>query len=361
MHAALLQREEGSLGTEHVELVLKSLMLNPNTSWEGTSFRYFADNPVSPSRTISALKIYGYEASDIMVFGEHGQDHKVLYIPGNSSPLHGFASAHELRDWITQQCCDPRKRAALASHFCTKDRADGNFFSGVDTALAGLAAYPRRLNDATGHWYPSSTISFGDALYPYPMSHFRDRIKDRLHSDAEYDIGTQGAYYRKLTAYGVEMAANVIGAIALAVPALAPVAVALGAGLLAVGAGEMITAHTPQEQTEGAQRIAFGLLNALPLAGELSQAKAAKATLSEAERAAAEAAETEHAAQAARDTNDGGIPSHAPETAEYKAVRPVHDSLQSDKRSLLKTIAVTRRVRVLGGGKGRSSMKASSM
>lgn len=353
VHAALLQRDEGTLSSEHAALVLKSLMLSPATQWESTSFRYFADNPVSRSRTLSALKIHGYEATDIMVIGETDQAHKVLYIPGNASPLHGFANVHELRDWLTQQCRDPRKRAALASHFSSKDRVDGIFLSGVDTALAGLAAHPRRLNDTTGHWYPSSTITFGEALYPHPLSYFRDRIRQRLFSDAEYDIGTQGKYYSKLTAYGVELAANVVGAIALAVPALAPVAAALGAGLLAVGVGEVITAHGREEQAEGSQRIVFGVLNALPLLGEVSQLKAVNATLGEAERTAEQAAEAEHAAQVAQDIEDELAQGHVAETtAESMAVRPVHDALQSDLRAQLRKLAVNRPVRAVGGGKG---------
>ncbi|WP_460417177.1 dermonecrotic toxin domain-containing protein [Pseudomonas sp. microsymbiont 2] len=351
VHAALLQRDEGSLSEEHAALVLESLMLSRDTRWAGTSFRYFADTPVSRTRTISAFRIHGYEATDIMVFQAHGHDAIVLYIPGNSSPLHGFNAARELRDWVAQQCRDPRKRASLASHFSSKDRGDGVIYSGVDTALAGLGAHPRRLNDATGHWYPGSTITFSEAIYPYPMSYFRDQTRSRLFSDADYDIGTQGRYYAKLTAYGVEVTANVVGAIALAVPALAPVAVALGVGLLAVGAGEMITAHNQEEEAEGAQRIVFGLLNALPLAGEVSQLGRVTAALGETERSVAVAAQAEHAAQQALE--DAAVAGDVPVSPEeLKAVRPVHDSLQHDLRARLQDLAVTRPLRVLGGGKG---------
>lgn len=353
VRAALLQRDEQSLDTEHVDLVLKSMMLHPNTSWEGTSFNYFLNNPFSTTRTISALKIHSYEASDILVFAEQGKEHKVLYIPGNSSPLHGFNSIQELRDWFTQQCRDPRKRAALASHFSSKDRKDGFFSSGVDTALAGLAAHPRRLDDSTGHWYPHSTITVGDALSTSPFEHVSERLKQRMFSDADYDIGTQSKYYRKVAAYGVELAANVVGALALAVPVLTPVAVALGVGLMVVGAGEMATAHDHEEKVEGAQRLAFGLLNALPLLGEVSQLVAAKATLGVAQRTVAEAAEAEHAAQVAVDASLEGVQGAVPDTfEEFKVVRPVHDTLPDYLKGQLKDLAIDRPVTVVGGGKG---------
>ncbi|MGB9090481.1 MAG: DUF6543 domain-containing protein [Pseudomonas farsensis] len=353
VHAALLQRDEKSLSAEHAALVLKSMMLSPDTSWENTSFQYFADNPVSTKRTLSSLKIYGFEATDILVFAEHGSDHTVLYIPGNSSPLHGFANMQELRDWFTQQCRDPRKRAALASHFSSKDRKDGFFSSGVNTALDGLAVHPRRLNDSTGHWYPASTITVGDALFPSPFEHISERIRQRMFSDADYDIGTQGKYYRRVLGYGMELAANVVGAIALAVPVLTPVAVALGVGLVVVGAGEMITAHDREEQVEGAQRLAFGLLNALPLLGEVSQLTAVKATLSATQRAPAEASEAEHAAQLVADTALEGVQGEVPDTfEEFKVVRPVHDTLPDYLKGQLKDLAIDRPVTVVGGGKG---------
>lgn len=353
VRAALLQREEQSLDSEHAALVLKSLMLSPKISWENTSFRYFADNLPSTTRTLSPLKIYGYASTDIMVFAEPGNDHRVLYIPGNSSPLHGFSNLQELRDWFTLQCRDERKRASLASHFSSKDRKDGFFSSGVDTALAGLAAHPRRLNDSTGHWTPQSTISVGDAVSGDPFEHFTSLLQKRLFSDADYDIGTQKDYYLKRTAYGVELAANVVGAIALAVPALIPVAAALGVGLVVLGAGEMATAHNREEKVEGAERLAFGLLNAIPLAGELSQLTTAKAGLEAAELATTEAAQAEHATQLAVDAQLEGVVGDVPESfEEFKVERPVHDTLQDDLKDRLKALAITRPVRVTGAGKG---------
>lgn len=354
VHATLLQRDEGSLSEAHAELVLKSMMLSPATSWTGTSMRYFADNPVSQYRTISDFRVHGYVASDILVFQQPGHDHTVLYIPGNASPLHGFATAKELRDWVTHACRDPHKRAALASHFSSKDRIDGVFYSGVNRALQGLGAYPRRLDDATGLWSPASTITFGPALFPYPFSHVREVIKTRLYADANYDIGTQSDYRRKQWAYGLEVTTNVIGAIALAIPELAIVAAALGAGLVAAGAGEMIEAKNANETVEGGQRIVFGLLNALPLAGKLSQLLVAKQALEASALEAATVAEAAHKTELA--AVDEILPEtpgqHWPLLDEFKSERPVLDTLEADLKARLSELKVGRDVRVVGGGKG---------
>ncbi|AIR87889.1 hypothetical protein LK03_00945 [Pseudomonas cremoricolorata] len=355
VRATLLQREEGSLSEAHAQLVLNSMMLHANTSWSGTSMRYFVDNPMSARHQVRPLQIHGYTATDIISFQKQGEDAVVLYIPGNASPLHGFASVQELREWIGHTCRDPRKRAVLASHFSRKDRRDGVFYSGVDTALRGLGAYPERLDDTTGLWSLSSTINLAASLYPYTFSRVRDAIKSRLYSDADYDITTQADYQRKQVAYGLGTATNVVGAIALVVPALDTVAAALGVALLAVGAGQMIAAKDATEVVQGGQRLAFGLLNALPLVGKASQLLAVRETL---QGAALEAADIAEAAgqrellQASDISPQADAGARWPLIAEFQTQRPVLDSLAPELRARLAELRVTREVHVSGGGKG---------
>ncbi|WP_081673767.1 dermonecrotic toxin domain-containing protein [Pseudomonas cremoricolorata] len=355
VRAALLQRDEGSLSQAHAELVLNSMMLHSNTSWSGTSMRYFADNPMSERHQVRPLLIHRYVATDIVSFQKQGEDDVVLYIPGNASPLHGFASLKELREWIGHTCRDPRRRAVLASHFSRKDRRDGVFYSGVDTALRGLGAYPKRLDDSTGLWSLSSTIRFAAPLYPHTFSCLCDAIKARFYSDADYDISTQADYQRKQVAYGLETATNVVGAIALAVPALDTVAAALGVALLAAGAGEMIAAKDATEAVQGGQRLAFGLLNALPLVGKASQLLVARESLQGAALEAldvAEAAQRRELIQASEVSPQADTGAHWPLLAEFQVQRPVLDSLAPELRAGLAELRVTREVHVSGGGKG---------
>jgi len=66
----------------------------------------------------------------------------LLYIPGNSSPLHEFNDSRQLRQWIVAQGREADTKQALAAHFCEEDREDGTFHAGVLTALEGMAVYP---------------------------------------------------------------------------------------------------------------------------------------------------------------------------------------------------------------------------
>ncbi|PYC26061.1 dermonecrotic toxin domain-containing protein [Pseudomonas mosselii] len=357
VRAALLQRDEGSLSARHAELVLKSMTLHPQTSWENTSYRYFTDNLISSRHAMCELRIYGYIASDILVIQCIGEKDVVLYIPGNSSPLHGFANLDEMRDWIAHQCRDPRRRASLASHFQAGDRLDGMFFCGVETALRGIARYPSSLDRDTGRWSPSSLITLGGRL-PYPANHMTRLIKQRYYADAKFEIGTRGDYYARNVATGLEVMANVVGTLTLVFPALVPVAIALGVGLLAVGVGEVVAAKCREDTMDGVQRVVFGLLNALPLVGEVkSQLQATKALLEGEPLMALESAQQARAQErvARLEMADDGIPgAQWPLMAEIRAHRPVLDALSPELRTRMAALKVagSEDMAVEGGGRG---------
>ncbi|WP_460417311.1 dermonecrotic toxin domain-containing protein [Pseudomonas sp. microsymbiont 2] len=360
VRAALLQRDEGSLTAQHAEIVLKSMTLHPLTSWENTSYRYFTDNLISPRYAMCELRIYGYVASDILAIRRIGGQDLVLYIPGNSSPLHGFANQGEMCDWIAHQCRDPRKRAALGSHFRACDRPDGAVFSGLDTALRGLARYPSSLDRETGLWSPSSMITLGERL-PYPANHMTRLIKQRYYADAKFEIDTRGDFYAKRVAAGLEVMSNVVGALALVFPALVPVAIALGAGLLAAGVGEVIAAKRREDTEQGALRVVFGLLNALPLAGEVkSQLQATKALLEGEELTALESAQQardqERLARidVAEDAEGTVLGARWPTKMEVRAHRPVLDTLSPELRARMNALKATgsEGMDVQGGGRG---------
>ena len=121
------------------------------------------------------LNIYGYAATDLLYI-EDGQSPQVLlYIPGNASPLHGFADQAAMQQWVARQCRIPEKREALVRHFALADLPDGLDFSGLRTALAGLAAYPaihhlapnRPGFTTDGRWSPSDYVNYR----PDPVSY----------------------------------------------------------------------------------------------------------------------------------------------------------------------------------------------
>ncbi|MEX6662765.1 DUF6543 domain-containing protein [Pseudomonas sp. W2-17] len=279
LKSAYIQYSEGSMSLEDKTLVLKSLGFDPAQPWERLTFETFRDAPLASTVTFRELILYRYTATDIIVIRDEQTGRLVVYIPGNSSPFHGFEDLVAFQNWIALQCRDTRKRQALERHFKLEDDSDGLFLSGLQTTLAGLAVFPHLLNGATGSWPPYREISLGAALSPWPFSHFRQSLQDRQRSDAALSIRTQSDYRKEALAQGLSTAINVTGAIAMVVPELWLPLAAMSVALLGLGADEVVEGKSYEERKAGVGRVVFGVLNAVPAiaqgAGEIIDAAAA--------------------------------------------------------------------------------------
>lgn len=264
LKSAYIQHSEGSMSSEDKTLVLKSLGLDPAQPWEQLTYESFRDAPLSPTVTFRELIVYRYTATDIVVIRDEQTGRLVVYIPGNSSPFHGFEDLTALQNWIALQCKDTRKRQALERHFKLEDDSDGLFVSGLHTALAGLAVFPHLLNGATGSWPPYREIALGAALSPWPFSHFRQSLQDRQRSDATLSIRTQSDSRKEVFAQRLSTAISVTGAIAMVVPELWLPLAAMSVALLGLGADEVVEGKTYEERKNGVGRLVFGVLNAVP-------------------------------------------------------------------------------------------------
>jgi hypothetical protein len=262
--SAYVQHAEGSLDAVDKALVLRSIGLEPDQAWETLTFRAFADAPLPHTITFRELIVYRYVATDIMVIRDEQTDRLVAYIPGNSSPLHAFKGLPELRDWIALQCKDARKHKALEGHFKVEDKADGFFHSGVQTAFAGLAVYPHFLNQATGYWNPATEIHLGDAISPWPFSHFKHNLQSRLESDGQQLIRSRADYNKEVAALALSNAIMATGAIAMVAPLMWIPLAAMSLALIGLGADEVVEGRTLEEKKNGVGRIVFGVLNAVP-------------------------------------------------------------------------------------------------
>lgn len=264
LRSAYVQYEEGSLTLEDKALVLKSLGLDTRQPWETLTLDAFKHAPMNHAITFRELVLYRYASTDIIVIKHENTGRLLMYIPGNSSPLHGFMDMSELRDWVVQQCKDVRRRRSLETHFRVEDEPDGPFLSGLQTTLAGLAAHPHRLDDATGHWWPAREITLGPLLAPWPFLHFKKSLQDRLVSDGLQLIRSRADNNKEVAALILNNAIVAVGALAMVVPYLwAPLA-AMSLALAGLGADEMVNGRTEEEKQLGAGRLVFGLLNAVP-------------------------------------------------------------------------------------------------
>ncbi|MDB6050552.1 MAG: glycosyltransferase sugar-binding domain-conteining protein [Pseudomonas sp.] len=268
LKAVYTQAAAGALTVEDKGFLLRALGLDAGQPWETLTWEHFVNAPLSSFTTFRELIVYRYTATDIIAIKNELTGRIVIYIPGNSSPLHGFDSEQLAIEWLGQQCRDPRRRKALESHFRMEDDGDGPFLSGLHAALAGIAVYPKFLNQATGYWPPRSTIRFGPAIEEWPFSHFRQNLKDRLDSDAVQAIHSQSDYWKAAAGQGVTDAILVLGAVVMVAPEVTPLLAALSIALVGLGVDETVEGRDKAQKEQGLEHIRFGVLNALPIIAE---------------------------------------------------------------------------------------------
>ncbi|MFK0089442.1 dermonecrotic toxin domain-containing protein [Pseudomonas sp. NPDC090755] len=228
---------------------------------------------------VAPLNIYGYPATSLLCIKHHASGLTLLYIPGNSSPLHEFATESLMKTWVAQQCKDARKRMQLMQHFAPQDLADGLDFSGLETALQGLGAYPHsylRPADRPGFttdglWNPQQYINYKVATYSPPIEGdvflaIAQRQQSRSYEDADAIITTDASINKTRWRGYMASALTILAPLALVSPWLGLLFAAGGIAQFGLGLDQVINGKTAEEKAEGVQYQAYGLLNALPLA-----------------------------------------------------------------------------------------------
>lgn len=244
--------------------------------------------PRSEKLRLSTLSIYGYAATDILYLNARASDLTLLYIPGNSSPLLEFASENAMKDWVGQQCKEPARRLALKQHFRLADCPQGLDFSGLDTALEGLAEYPasHRLPPEHGYfnddgtWPPRTYVNYRPRKYNPRITGdlfqaLAERQRQRSYDDADFLI-TRDSQVSKARWLGyLTTTLNLLAPLCLVVPGLAPLLAVGGIAQLGLGLDQAINGKSLKDQEAGVGNITWGLFNAVPLAiAGASRAKA---------------------------------------------------------------------------------------
>ncbi|NIF27386.1 mannosyltransferase [Pantoea sp. Tr-811] len=229
------------------------------------------------------LNIYGYASTDALLLSSGESPLVVLYLPGNSAPLHEFAHLDALRDWVAVQCQDPLKRTALKGYFAQADGPDGLDFSGLDEALIGLGSYPaihhrspQRSGFTTdGPWAPRQYVHYRPAHYSAPITGdlfqaLALRQKARSYADADFLITRDNEVTQARWRGYLNSAMTLLAPLAFVVPELLVIVAAGGIAQFGLGLDQAIEGKDARQQAEGVETLSAGLLNAvvLPTAAE---------------------------------------------------------------------------------------------
>jgi len=279
-----LQRQENSLSPEGLELAMQAAGLPVGQTWGTLTIEQLQAVTRMPSNVqANRLRLYRYTATDIWCYRERSSGRVLMFVPGNSSPLHEFTDTSQLRRWVVDQAQDAETRQALAAHFAKEDRSDGTFHAGVLTALEGMAQYPREhrltkeagfFND-DGYWNPDDYIAF-DLASPRtdPFAQLVSSMKqaaqasvDTIRDDAQVNRDNLNAVIEPIVQW-----VNRFGPLALFVPGGEGFLALAGLLDAAYGLDQAVSAETAEQRSEGVTRTVFGLLNALPLVADATSA-----------------------------------------------------------------------------------------
>lgn len=296
---AWLQHQENSLSSNGLELAMRAAGLPLDQTWEALAIGQLQEATHLPANVEAGrLKLYRYTSTDVWCYRDRSSGRMLLYIPGNSSPLHEFADRGQLRQWIVEQARNTQTRQALAAHFADDDREDGTFHAGVLTALDGVAIFPRQHHltkesgffNNDGYWDPADYIDVDIASSNTdPFAQLVVTMKQAavasnqiIRDDADVNRANLSAVVEPIVQW-----VNRFGPLALFVPGGEGLLVL--AGLIDVGYGldQAVNGETASQRSQGVTRTVFGLLNALPLVsgvGSLSKDGTELAGLTDVER-----------------------------------------------------------------------------
>lgn len=243
--------------------------------------------PKTPGFRARPLNIYGYAATDLICIEDIQTSQMLLYIPGNSSPLHAFADEAAMKQWIGEQCRQPGVREVLAGHFALDDLPDGLDFSGLRTALEGLAVYPaihtlppnRPGFTTSGRWDPTEYVNYCPDDYSPLLTDdlfaaLTERQRQRSLRDADHLIVTRGDVRKAQWRDYLNCANNLLAPLVMMVPELGLLYAAGSLAQFGLALDRVVHGKTLAEQADSVGIATFGLLNAQPLLDGAVQATA---------------------------------------------------------------------------------------
>lgn len=296
--AAQAQHKEGSLNDHEVDMVMRAIGVGSGKRLSNLTVEELkAPFSKDPLIETGFLSVNGTASTDLVYVTDkqvsRDTNNKevnatLLYIPGNSSPIHRFDSVAQMKTWLADQAADPVKRAQLCTHFSENAQDDKVFSDGVKQSLIGLGGWteaqkPNKLGfTSINEWNPQTYIT-ADAVNADPFAAMTQRHKARSYMDAAHEIITDRDVVKSrliTLAEAATVAALMLTPLALVVPevAMGVDAVYVAAGVAQASIGIDDVRH---DKSAGTDRIVFGALNAAPgiaqgasklVAGQLEEA-----------------------------------------------------------------------------------------
>lgn len=246
------QKANGTLSSDGYDLARRMTQVDPGKPWKDvTPDELRRDRTADPDIDTGLLNMDGYRSTDLLYARNRKTELTLLYVPGDSSPIHTFENIGAMKAWIADQAADPAARQTLAGHFSIRDRFDGPLRAGVDRALEALG---NTRQEKTADADPRGAITTEPSIQPFKV--LAERTEKRAADDAESFISTRADYHKR-------MATPIIKALKYPAAVLGAVYPSVGGPLLAgLGiADAAIGLHDVAHGKDGGSQAAGGIMD----------------------------------------------------------------------------------------------------
>lgn len=264
--AAHKQFAEGSLTRAGRDMALRTTNISadkPLDSLKAKDFQHaYAQDP---NLEIKEFTFEGRVASGVMSVTDKTTQKTLLYLPGNSSPIHEFDNPTMMRKWVTDQMVDKSKRDQFAEHFKLSDRANSAWESGIDVHLEKTG----NLSSLHTDW-PEDKPFGGKLIEGDPFKKIQSRVETYTHNNTDASYVSNDDVKKKNVLSELKSISRsliVLAPVALAFPPLGVATLAFDVGIAATEIGFGIDDRIKNRPGAG-DRITFGVLNAAKVVGK---------------------------------------------------------------------------------------------
>lgn len=259
--AAHKQFQEKTLTQEGRDMALKVANVNvdkPLASLTASDFEQAQAQ--DPTLETKELTFEGRVASGIFYVTDKTTQKTLLYMTGNSSPLHEFDNPTLMRKWLTEQMTDETKRVQFAEYFKLGDRADTVWEAGIDVHLEKTGRHSSQHTD----WLADRPFG-GKAIDGDPFKNLQARVEQYTYDDTDSTYVSNDDWKKKNVLKELKSASKsllIIAPLALAVPEIGIATLLLNLGIAATEIGFGIDDRL-KGRPGAVDRITFGTFNAV--------------------------------------------------------------------------------------------------
>lgn len=258
--AAHKQFGEGSLSKSDRDMALKVANISADKPLESLTAQDFQQAYTKdPNLKAHEVTYQGYVASGMFYVTNEKTKKTLLYMTGNSSPIHPFDNPEQMRKWLCEQMADADKCKQFSGYFQNKNRENTTFEASVDKKLEMTG----RLSKDFQEW-PEGQPFGGKNIEGNPFKPMQARVEQYTYNNTEFDYVSNDDIKKKnvlelLAAAG--KALILLAPVGMAFPAIGYTILLYNLGVAATEVGFGID-DASRSRPGGGNRIAYGLFNA---------------------------------------------------------------------------------------------------